>query len=141
MKRWWSGIFIFAGVLLLAQSAGAVSPCYTTKTQSGKENSYVLPWPAGATMELAAACNFDTSNAKVAMFFDATALPAAGAPPDYLVPLAAAASATNPTCASVGLPGGGVTLATGMVAACSTTAATLTVDTTSGGNCKFMVCK
>lgn len=141
MKRWWSGIFLFAGVLLLAQSAGAVSPCYTTKTQSGTENSVVLPWPVGATMELAAVCNYDTSNAKMAMIFDASALPANGSPADYVVPLAAAASATNPTCASVGLPGGGVPVLVGIVAACSTTAKLLTVDTTSGGNCKFMVCK
>jgi len=106
--------------------------------QAGSENFAVVTNAAGKTITLVGALNFDTSNAKVVMMFDATALPSSGAVPLVSVPIAAAISATQPSPSSFSFPTG-LTVQNGIVVACSTTAKTRTVDTTAGGNCKFLV--
>jgi hypothetical protein len=104
------------------------------------ENSDQVTTSGPRTLTLAAAENFDTSNAKVLMLFDATSLPTNGAIPVLAVPIAAATSATQPSPGSFSLPTQGFQFQNGIVFALSTTAKTLTVDTTAGGNAFFQWC-
>lgn len=129
-------------MLVFAPSAFAQSRAnyYSTLTTTGTENSAVAfkaTTPPTSILQLAAACNYDASNPKIAMVFDATSLPANGNVPIAIVPLAAAGSVL-PTCGSFSTP---IVFANGIVLACSTTGKTLTVDTTSGGNCYFEASK
>lgn len=129
-------LLFFLPSITHAQTRGGY---YSTSTASGTENSAVALKAAGTgsdVVNLAGACNYDTGNPKVAMLFDSAALPSNGVVPIAIVPLAAAAAAAQPTCASFSTP---IPFRFGIVIACSTTGKTLTVDTTSGGNCYFEV--
>ena len=87
---------------------------------------------------IAAAVNYDASNAKVAMIFDSATVPGTGAIPVLVVPLAAAVSSTQPTPGSFSVPSSGWQLSKGISIGCSSTAQTYTAD--SGANCFFEVC-
>lgn len=138
MKRWWSGIFLFASVLLLAQSALAnPTNWYSTTTSTGAENSTKNIAIANKVVAVIMVENFATT-AEEAMCFDSATLPGNGAVPAIsgALPAAPTSSASNQ---SAGLPSDGYQVQTGFVCACSTTPKTLTVDTTSGGVCRFYV--
>jgi len=87
---------------------------------------------------LAAAVNYDASNAKVAMIFDSATVPGTGTIPVMVVPLAAAVSATQPTPGSFSVPVSGWQLSKGISIGCSSTAQTYTAD--GSANCFFEVC-
>jgi hypothetical protein len=128
-------------VALFFVALPALADCFTTGMVPAQTQNSLIAAPTGPhILVLAAAVNYDASNAKVAMVFDSATLPANGAIPVLVVPLAAALSATQPTPGSFSLPAAGVKFQNGIVFALSTTAKTLTVDTTSGGNGFFEGC-
>lgn len=112
---------------------------YSTGASSGTENSAVIPVQPTQVVNLIAIVNDSTSAALTGMCFDATSLPTNGAVPRLPpVPLAAGTAAAG-TAGSLALPRDGFQVVNGLVCACSMTAKTLTVDTTSGGDCFFGV--
>ena len=104
---------------------------------SGSENSAVVSKVPAAVL-LAAARNFDTTNAKTVMLFDATSVPGDGTPPVLAVDIGAAPSATQAADSSIALPSGGVMFTKGVVICLSKTAKFLTLDT-GGPNGFFQV--
>jgi hypothetical protein len=149
--RWATLALVIVGGLLFAAFlyadtvsfyATGMAPASGATSVSGTENSAVVvitPASKRNTLLLAAVQNYDAANPKVAMVFDAAALPANGAIPRAACALAAAPGAANPSQCSLSLPGDGTGVGNGIVIACSTTGKTLTVDVTSGGNCYFQV--
>jgi hypothetical protein len=111
---------------------------YETSTAGGAENSNTFGTPpnGGKTTLYAIACyNYDTSNPKVVMLFDAASVPTNGSVATRgMIPLAAAASANQPSYNALVIAEGGLTFVNGITFAASTTGKTLTIDTTSGGN-------
>ena len=119
----WNGSILAVLLSLAGLTSGtAWADCYRTKTAAGMENSAVTRFNS---LSLAAVCNYDTTNPKMAMIFDAAALPANTTAPDYFGPLAPATSANLPTCASFAIPKTGVIVANAVVIACSTTGSLL----------------
>lgn len=109
----------------------------STHTGTGSENSEIL-FTGPSWIHYISACNYNTTGAETVMVFDSPTSVSNGAEPDLpRLALAAAASATQPTCGVMALPETGVQMSKGAWIACSTTPKTLTVDTTSGGNCAF----
>jgi hypothetical protein len=92
---------IIALTLLLALPAWAARiNFYSTKAGTTSASSSIIAGRdqrAGKTITLSGALNFDASNAKVVMLFDASSLPANGTVPLMSIPLAAAVSTTQPT--------------------------------------------
>jgi hypothetical protein len=140
---------LLAGIIFIAFSAhiapvwagSAVLPTiswYETSTAGGTENSntFATPVTGGASILYSIACyNYDTSNPKVVMLFDAASVPANGTVATRgMIPLAAATSANQPSYNSLGIAQGGLPFRKAVTFAASTTGKTLTVDTTSGGN-------
>lgn len=122
--------------------AGPLVGIYSTNTQGGKENSAIVTPTPGVVAKVFEVCSYNTSSALTAMVFDSATLPANGANPQLcLVPLAAAPSSTQPTCGSCAFGADGYQVSAGFTVACSTTDNQLTVDTTSGGDCKFFVAR
>lgn len=112
---------------------------YSTAGTTGTENSAVTPVEPGQVVNLITVVNDSTSAALTAMCFDAASLPTNGAVPRLPpVPMVAGTAAAG-TPGSFALPRDGFQVVNGLVCACSTTAKTLTVDTTSGGDCFFGV--
>lgn len=112
---------------------------YETSTAGGTENSNTFGAPTmvgnKSTLYHITCLNYDASNAKVVMLFDSLSVPANGTVATRgIMVVAAAVSATQPSAASLVIPQGGLTFVNGITFAASTTAKTLTVDTTSGGN-------
>jgi hypothetical protein len=111
---------------------------YETSTSGGTENSntFGIPQTGGKTTLYAMACfNYDTSNPKVVMLFDAASVPSNGAVATRgMMPIPAATSANQPGFTSMTIAEGGMTFSSGITFAASTTGKTLTIDTTGGGN-------
>lgn len=123
-------------------ATGVYTPVGGSISVTGTENSAIVATiPKGATRSILmiAALNHDTSNAKLVMLFDSATLPANGTIPLATCPVGPALAATKPAGCSFNIPADGLYIKSGIVVACSTTAKTLTVDTTSGGNCYFEV--
>jgi hypothetical protein len=117
-------------------------PASGATSVSGTENSAVVAVNSPTkqyTVLMVAVQNYDAANAKVAMLFDAGALPATGAIPLAACAAPAATGVVAPGQCSFALPGDGRGLVNGLVVACSTSGKTLTVDGTAGGNCYFQV--
>ena len=122
--------------------ATGMPPASGATSVSGTENSAVVAINSPTklyTVLMVAVQNYDAANAKIAMLFDAAALPANGTIPLASCALPAATGTVAPGQCSFALPGDGRGVSAGIVAACSTTGKTLTVDGTAGGNCYFQV--
>ena len=126
----WAG----ESVQLYTTGISSSNPATGAISASGTENSGIVK-ASQAVVLMAAFQNYDGSSAKIAMLFDATTLPSNGAIPRLAVSVPAHTATGAPGQASLALPMGGVSFVNGVVWACSTTDKTLTVDTTSGGNC------
>jgi hypothetical protein len=134
---------LLALALMLVVKTGLASALptnwYSTGASTGTENSAAIPIQPGGVVNLIAIVNDSTSLALTGMCFDATSLPGNGAVPRLPpVPLQAGSTSAG-TPGSLALPRDGFQVINGLVCACSTTAKTLTVDTTSGGDCFFGV--
>jgi hypothetical protein len=144
MKRTLIALAIFAALVVpkVAHAQNQAVGYYHTKAAGGMENSAVVLSAAGsgsARFLLGAAVSYNTSAAEVAMCFDASSLPANATIPMAVCPLGTASSTAAPATCSFSLPMGGAILQNGLVCGCSTTGKTLTIDTTSGGNCAFYI--
>lgn len=107
---------------------------YETSTAGGTENSNTFG--VANTILYSMGCyNYDTTNPKVIMIFDAASVPVNGTVATRgMIVLSAATSANQPSSNSLLIAQGGLIYRTQVTFAASTTGKTLTVDTTSGGN-------
>jgi hypothetical protein len=127
------GLALFAGPAHAQTTAPTVN-WYETSTAGGTENSATIH--IGRTLLYSMACfNYDTSNPKVVMLFDAASVPANSTVATMgEIPLSAAPGSAQPSQNSITIAQGGLPFWTGLTFAVSTTGKTLTVDTTTGGN-------
>ena len=113
----------------LAQSAANM---YSTGSHATAENSAVITNKPSSSAYVIEVSNFDASNSKDVMCFDAATLPSNGAIPIWHLGVGAMPTAVQPAQSSNAFPA--TRLVNGLVCALSTTAKTLTVDTASPAN-------